>query len=234
MVVAFGYFIPDHFIIFPIHQVVITRVDRWVQLDPLWIWFYISYYPLLIAAYFYTTGHAAQKMFVGAMSLAAVVGFMVFLFFPTMISRELYPWTGVQDYSAMMLAHIRGADVPVNCLPSMHVCMSFIAASAFTLVCGRWGRSVAWGLFLAICYSTMATKQHYFVDLVAGFALGVTCVAIFMRRYHLLPDFTGEGWSADGMRYAAGAGTVRSSRWSSWPRARRVRDIVSKKLNRRA
>lgn len=190
-IVAFGYFIPNLFVIFPTHSVVLTRFDHWVTLQPAWIWIYISYYPLLISAYFITTGLPAQRVYFGAMALAATVGFAVFLFFPTTIPRELYPWTGAMDASAAMLAAIRGADVPVNCLPSMHVCMSFIAATCITLASGRVGRLLVWTWFMVICYSTMATKQHYFVDLVAGFALGLTCAAIFLRRYGLLPQWSG-------------------------------------------
>jgi membrane-associated phospholipid phosphatase len=189
-IMVLGYFIPNLFVVFPTHSVVLTRFDHWVELQPAWIWFYISYYPLLILAYFITTGLPAQRVYFGAIALSAVVGFFVFLFFPTVISRDLYPWHGANDWSTQMLAHIRAADVPVNCLPSMHVCMSFIAVSCISLVCGRVGRLLLWAWFLAICYSTMATKQHYFVDLVAGFALGLTCTAIFLRRHHLLPHWS--------------------------------------------
>ncbi len=189
-IIALGYFIPNNFILFPTHSVVQLPIDHWITLQPAWIWFYISYYPLLIAAYFATTGLRVQRVYFGAMSLSAIVGFIVFLFFPTMILRELYPWHGDVSWSSMMLAHIRGADVPVNCLPSMHVCMSFIAVSVISFVVRRVGRILIWMWFLAICYSTMATKQHYFVDFIAGFALGLTSVAIFLRRYDLLPHWS--------------------------------------------
>ncbi len=192
IVVALGYFIPNHYVIFPTHSVLLTRIDHLIALSPAWIWFYIAYYPFLVAAYLYATGTPAQKAYVGSMLLSACVGFIVFVFFPTAIPRDIYPWLGADDTSARMLASIRGADNSVNCLPSMHVCMSFIAASTFTLVCGWRGRAVAWALFLAICYSTMATKQHYFVDVAAGMGLGLTVVSIMLKRYSLLPDFLTE------------------------------------------
>ncbi len=206
LIIVIGYVAPNQFVVFPPHCVVLTRLDGWVRLAPVWVWFYISYYPLLIGAYFYTTGTSAQKVYFGAMTLSAAVSFFVFVFFPTSIPRELYPWLGGADFSSRMLAIIRGADNSVNCLPSMHVCMSFIAASAFTLVCGRWGRFIAWTLFLAICYSTMATKQHYFVDLVAGFSLGLTSVAIYLKKYDLIPGFVhdlSEGSSGSHFKFVA-------------------------------
>ena len=49
VVIVLGYFIPNLFILFPLHAVILTRVDHWVHVSPSWIWIYISYYPLLIA-----------------------------------------------------------------------------------------------------------------------------------------------------------------------------------------
>lgn len=201
--IAFAYFVPNHFVLLPTHSVVLTPLDHWVPLSPVWIWFYIAYYPLLLGAYIHSTGTPAQKMYVDAMALSAVVGFFVFFFFPTEIPRDLYPWMGEPNWSARMLEVIRGADNSVNCLPSMHVGMSFIAASTFTLGCGWRGRAFAWGLFLAICYSTMATKQHYFVDLVAGLGLGLTTTAIFAKRHGVLPDFSDDSWR-NSWRFVAG------------------------------
>jgi membrane-associated phospholipid phosphatase len=189
--VACGYFFPNHVVLFPTHPVALTVVDQWIPLSPVWIWFYISYYAILMAAYFVNTGSSVQRFYVDAILVAAATGFLIFIFFPTSISRDLYPWLGPSDYSSGMLAKIRGADNSVNCLPSMHICMGFIAAYALALAYGRVGRVLVWLWFLAICYSTMATKQHYFVDVVSGFALGVTCVGIFLKRYGLLPDFSG-------------------------------------------
>ena len=187
-IVVFGYFIPNKYILFPTHTVFLTRIDQWVALQPTWIWFYVAYYPLLISAWFVTTGTVLQRVYFSSMALATGVGFFVFFFFPTMISRDLYPLAGTMDASTQMLAHIRGADIPVNCLPSMHVCGSFIAATCISPFTSRNWRILIWGLFAAICYSTLATKQHYFVDLVAGFCLGLTSVALIMYRHQLLPE----------------------------------------------
>ena len=118
--------------------------------------------------------------------------------------------------------------MPVNCLPSMHVCMSFVAAACLSLVYGRVGRALVWAWFVAICYSTMATKQHYFVDLIAGFALGVTSVAIYMKRYNLLPDFS-DLLSSGGSGTPFGMSTDRGSSRPMPARARmRLRAVVSK------
>ena len=184
--IALGYYLPNKFVMFPTHTVLLTPLDRFVGLAPVWVWFYIAYYPLLLAAYVHSTGTQAQNVFVGAMLLSALAAFVIFFFFPTAIARELYPWLGPQELSVQMLEFVRRADNSVNCLPSMHVCMSFIAASTFTLICNWRGRAVAWALFVAICYSTMATKQHYFVDLIAGLGLGVTVVAIMLKKHRLL------------------------------------------------
>ncbi len=186
LVVAACYFIPDHVVLFRTHAVPLTFIDRWVELDPKWIWFYVSYYPLLIVAFFLTTGHAAQKVYYESMILSALVGLFVFWLFPTEVPRDIYAWHGTFDRSADLLEYIRRADRNVNCAPSMHVGMSFLAAAAISLVTKWRGRTVVWALFLAICFSTMAVKQHYFVDLVAGLGLGLVTFAIMLRRHGLL------------------------------------------------
>ncbi len=182
-----GYFIPNKFTFFQPHSVVLTWIDHAIPLIPWTIWIYVSYYAFIIAAYFFASGHKAeQQVYAGAMMLSAVIGCVIFIFFPTEIPRDLYPWLGRSDMHTKMLDAIREADRPVNCLPSMHVCMTFIAAVTYSITSRRtWAKALAWFWFVAICFSTMSTKQHYFVDVLAGFGLGVSCCALMLQRYRV-------------------------------------------------
>jgi membrane-associated phospholipid phosphatase len=182
-----AYFIPNKFTFFQSHSVVLTPLDHMTPLIPSTIWIYISYYPFLIAAYFFASGHKKeQQVYIGAMALSAAIGCLIFIFFPTEIPRDLYPWLGRSDMHTRMLDAIREADRPVNCLPSMHVCMTLIAALTYSITSKRfWTKAFVWIWFLAICFSTMATKQHYFVDVLAGFGLGVSVCALMLQRYRV-------------------------------------------------
>ena len=181
------YFVPNKFTFFASHSVMLTPLDHMIPLIPWTIWIYISYYAFIIAAYFFAAGHRNEQLvYAGAMMLSAVIGCVIFIFFPTEIPRDLYPWFGRSDMHTNMLDAIREADRPVNCLPSMHVCMTFISAVTYSITSKKsWVKVFAWFWFLAISFSTMSTKQHYFVDVLAGFGLGLSVCAIMLQRYQI-------------------------------------------------
>jgi membrane-associated phospholipid phosphatase len=104
------------------------------------------------------------------MALSAFVSGIIFIFFPTHIGRDSYPIDFHHSLTIFALDRIRYFDRAVNCLPSMHVCMSCLASVSYS----SQGRRAVWasGLWtVLIIYSTMATKQHYFLDVVTGLTL---------------------------------------------------------------
>lgn len=71
-------------------------------------------------------------------------------------------------------------DRGMNCFPSLHVALATIAA----LCCARADRRLgfaAWTLTALVAFSSLLLKRHYFVDLPAGFLLGASMYAIFLR-----------------------------------------------------
>jgi membrane-associated phospholipid phosphatase len=111
-----------------------------------------------------------------------VTGLLIFYFWPTALLP--YPVNRGQYWGFDIL---RGIDAAGNACPSLHV-----ATAAFAVVwldrvlkemsVGVFGRVFNGLWFVAIAYSTMATKQHVFLDVVAGFALG-TAFALTSLRY---------------------------------------------------
>ncbi len=73
-------------------------------------------------------------------------------------------------------------DSLYNCFPSLHVAESFV--SAFTSYRVNKGVGIvasAWATVIAV--STLFTKQHFAVDLVAGLLLAYVAYALFLRGY---------------------------------------------------
>jgi membrane-associated phospholipid phosphatase len=73
------------------------------------------------------------------------------------------------------------ADPPYNCFPSLHVAHSFVSA----LTCYRVHRGV--GITAVLCatlvgLSTLFTKQHYVLDVIAGVFLACVAGVIFLRN----------------------------------------------------
>jgi membrane-associated phospholipid phosphatase len=88
------------------------------------------------------------------------------------------------------LRALYSSDPPYNCFPSLHVAHSFVSA----LACYRVHRQL--GIVATLCAtlvaaSTMFTKQHYVVDVIAGTFLAMAAYGIFLRRYpaEQVPEF---------------------------------------------
>lgn len=155
-----------------------TTVDHWVTVSSWWIWIYVSFYIYFIGVYLFSKGLFERQLLFYSYMTSATLSMFTFFVFPTSISREKY-LIGHYGYSESMLNFIRSVDASINCLPSMHICLSTIA----TISVFRISRSLGYGALLwlgLIAYSTMATKQHYFFDVVTGAALGgFTWLSVF-------------------------------------------------------
>ena len=71
-------------------------------------------------------------------------------------------------------------DPPYNCFPSLHVAHSFVSA----LTCLRVHRGVGIVALISaslVALSTLFTKQHYVLDVIAGVLMAVAAYAIFLR-----------------------------------------------------
>ena len=80
------------------------------------------------------------------------------------------------------LRFLYGADPPYNCFPSLHVAHSFVSA----LTCWRVHRGVGIGTGICaslVALSTLLTKQHYVLDVIAGVLLASIAYAVFLRGY---------------------------------------------------
>ncbi len=104
-------------------------------------------------------------------SVISIIGFAVFIFWPTAVPLVDVDGVGTL-YSAM-----RNIDTTGNSCPSLHVAFSVFTAMWLDRFV-RWIGGAGWVRWfnviwcLSIVYSTMATKQHVLIDVVAGGALG--------------------------------------------------------------
>jgi membrane-associated phospholipid phosphatase len=172
--IILAYAIPNHFVLFNPMPVPQTLVDKSIPLMPAWTWVYISYYPFIYFAYYCTSNDTNARRYLRMMGGSATVAMLIFVFLPTSVMRDPIVETG---FSAAALSILRGFDNSVNCLPSMHVAMSFIAAYTYAFESKRYAPpAVLWALLIA--YSTMATKQHFFFDVVGGATLAAVTIAI--------------------------------------------------------
>jgi membrane-associated phospholipid phosphatase len=150
-----------------------------VPVQPAWAPIYLSYFlfpflPMLVIR----QEELIRRTFL-AWLMVWIVGYACFLVYPTVLPRPIGEIG--EGFFAWFLRGIYDADAPRNCLPSLHVASPFVAA----LACWRVHRGVglAAGLWASlIALSTVFTKQHYVVDVVAGIFLAGVAYAVFLRN----------------------------------------------------
>lgn len=161
-----------------------SALDGQIPLIPAAAWLYATYIlllPALVAAARHRPGF--DRVFVTG-TVCALANAVIYILFPTSLDARTHAPAGT------LLAAIQALDTTMCALPSGHVALPTSLAVAAYLSsradgAGReaWRRSsglfAVWTALLAL--STVLTKQHYVVDVVAG-ALYGTAVAVVLPR----------------------------------------------------
>src|SRR4051794_20183328 len=180
------YFLLGHFPLFPVHDLPLTWMDRSIGFHPYaWVGVYQSEYLAVNLIPWLAVTRRQLSHYAKGFAIVALVSFAVFIVFPVRSPRPPAP-----DATGMYGLVLR-YDVPLNALPSLHA-----ALVVYTMCFGR--RVFADGLprsLGAVCvlwaalilYATLATKQHYLVDVAAGTVLAVLADAWAWRLPRLKP-----------------------------------------------
>lgn len=157
---------------FPVRTPPLTWLDRAIDYQPVfWGWVYLSQFLFTGTLPWLIDSRDKLRRYVVGLALMVGVSFACFIFFPVHSPRP-----GGADASGAM-AVILAYDGRYNAFPSLHA--GFLAYMACVLgrMLGRrisvfgWFVAAIWGG--AILYSTLATRQHYALDLVAGGLVGL-------------------------------------------------------------
>lgn len=155
-------------------------LDRLIPLQPAWALVYGCLYLFLILLPVLIVHQQEQiRRTVLAYLTVWIVAYVCFVTYPTAAPR---PIEVVGDgFAVWGLRLLYDADPPRNCFPSLHVAHSFVSA----LTCYRVHRRV--GLVAIACaslvaVSTLFTKQHYVLDVIAGALLAGGAGGVFLRQ----------------------------------------------------
>jgi protein-tyrosine phosphatase len=153
--------------------------ERFIPFVPLMIVPYLSIDLFFVAAPFLCRDERELATFSKRIVAAIVVAGICFLLFPLRFAFER-PHAG--GWLGAAFDWFRGMDQPYNLLPSLHIAFRTILAQLYARhTHGVWRvASNIWFFFVGL--STLLTYQHHFMDVVAGFALGVYCI-YFIRDY---------------------------------------------------
>jgi membrane-associated phospholipid phosphatase len=155
----------------------LTPVDQAIPLLPWTLLIYLSDYVFILLVMVslkksedFTT--AFYRMIAGI-----VMTFVVFLIFPTVYPRPSVP---LDPFWSEIFLYLHFLDQPTNCFPSLHVSITLIAAASLHGWRPRL-RLATWLWILAICLSTLTTKQHYVLDVLGGVFVALASIRLTSR-----------------------------------------------------
>jgi membrane-associated phospholipid phosphatase len=167
------YFLVMRHPLFPVAVVPALGIDRaigfhaWALVPYATLWVFIPLPALMLESRRELFSYTCAAV---ALSLA---GLAVFLCWPTRIEPPDLAWARYPGFTAL-----KAIDQTGNACPSLHAAFAVFTAVELGRQLRRNGerglfRWLAWLWCLAILYSTLATKQHVAVDVLAGAALGL-------------------------------------------------------------
>jgi len=155
-------------------------LDRKIPLVSQAVFIYIIWYPLiaLYPIYLYSLNSMDYYIYILAIVLDIIVSTLIYLCYPTSFQRPKPP-TGT--FSGKILSLLYTADYKgLNCMPSMHCSMCFIIILS-VWSCSQMETGVQSGFTILACGilgSTLLTKQHVVVDMLAALPLGIICFLV--------------------------------------------------------
>jgi membrane-associated phospholipid phosphatase len=155
-------------------------LDRALPVRPAWMLVYASLFLCVLLPLLVVRDQLLFRRTLKAFLTVWIIAFVGFLAYPTVAPRPTQvPGDGFLPWFLRLFYTL---DTPLNCFPSLHVAQSFVAA----LACFRVHRGVGYAALVwasLIGVSTLYTKQHYVVDVIAGTAMAIVAYALFLRGH---------------------------------------------------
>ncbi len=167
---------------YPTTVMPITLLDRLIGFQPLALpvyislWVYVSLPPTLLATRGELYGYGMS------MAVTCLTGLIVFYFWPTAVPAVNIDWA---QYPGMDF--LKSMDASGNACPSLHVTAAVFSGIWLhhLLRCfgaPRWILIFNGAWCIGIVYSTLATRQHVAMDVLAGLVLGVLAAYLSLRH----------------------------------------------------
>lgn len=155
----------------------LLSLDALIPFLPWTVWIYLSQFLFLALGIGVLQTPSVISRVWYAMCLASLLSSGVFLCYPMTYPRHPAPSAGV---TAAAFRFLYWLDPTSNYFPSLHVALACLMAWGLVNEHKTLGY-VAVGWALLICLSTLTTRQHYVVDVLAGLAVAVVCGIVVQR-----------------------------------------------------
>lgn len=150
-------------------------LDRNIPLLPEFAYFYFLYIPGLIVPALMDMPMHLFVRYASSLLLCLLISSLGFAFFPLRLEHEPF---SCYNIGCAGLALLREVDPGVNLLPSLHASQTLLAGLVLYTANKQFKVRTHWWmwslmLYLPVISSTLFTKQHYIIDLFAGFLLAL-------------------------------------------------------------
>jgi len=176
---AFLYLASNHFHFTAPEYLPMSPMENSIPFLPYTIWIYLSEYILFVVIFFLCKDTENLNRYFYAFLFMQVTSVLIFCLWPTIYPRELFPIPEDTDcITYFIFDSLRRTETAASCFPSLHV--SSVYLSVFIFLKEQRNKLpffLIWGT--AIALSTLTTKQHYLVDIVAGIIMAVLSFCIF-------------------------------------------------------
>ncbi|HEY1088504.1 MAG TPA: phosphatase PAP2 family protein [Archangium sp.] len=178
------YMLANHYPHGAVQRLPLSPIDLAVPFMPWTVFIYLSDYFLLFVAFQFCRSRASADRFLVTLFSVIFTATLLHWAYPVGFPRELYPLPDglpLGPFKAMELLRI--FDAETSCLPSLHVAAAVLGP---LLISREAPKAFPWLMTwaIAISLSTLTTKQHYVLDVVAGATLAV---AAWLVAQHLRP-----------------------------------------------
>jgi membrane-associated phospholipid phosphatase len=166
---------------YPTTVMPVIFLDRLIGFHPLALplyislWVYVSLPPALL--------ETRRELYDYGLVMAGtcLAGLIVFYFWPTVVPEANIDWSRYPDVS-----FLKDLDASGNACPSLHVTSAVFSGIWLHHLLRRFGAPLWILLFnalwcIGIVYSTLATRQHVAVDVLAGLMLGSLAAYLSLR-----------------------------------------------------
>lgn len=177
------YYVTNHFPILEPRLLPMTWIDQDTPFLPWTLPVYISEYFYFAFVYILLNHEDNINQYLYSFLATQIIACTIFIVYPVTYPRELYPVpSDIPLWLQKTWIWLRKQDAPTNCLPSLHVASVFLSAFAFITdrKMNKFWVFFAWST--AISITTLTTKQHYFVDIISGYALAVASYIWFHHQ----------------------------------------------------
>ena len=162
-------------------------LDEVIPFEPMWAFVYLGCFFFWAVNYVLITRQGKEEWFCFATGdyLSRIICGIFFILLPT---TNIRPEVTGNSFPELLIQFVYWVDAPTNLFPSIHCLVSWLC---FVGIRGRssvpkWYQVFSALFAIAVFASTLFTKQHFIVDVIAGVAIAEICYFIgqHTKYYH--------------------------------------------------